>query len=871
MGEAEWLWAVATCVKALLIPTYRSTDFEVHRHWLALTSALPLARWYSDASAPCCPLDYPPLFAYFQRILALPATALGGHPSALLRLAPSSPSSAPLPVLIYLRLSVAVTDLVFLLAAARLAHRRLPPARRRLVLVLLLWSPALLIVDHIHFQYNGYLLGILLLSLSFLEEGKDLAGGLAFAVLICSKHLFLVAAPLYFVYLLRHYCRGGSWEASRRFLTMGAAVGAVFAAAFGPFLYYGQMQQVLSRLFPFGRGLCHAYWAPNFWVFYIVLDKVLSFVLLKLGFDIPAPKASFTGGLVGNFSQFAVLPQVTPLITFLLVIFAMSPCLIKAFQKPQPKHITRWVAYAFTCGFMFGWHVHEKASLHFTIPLALISVDNLDDARHYFLLSIVSCYSMFPLLFDLQEYPIKVLLLAIHSILMWIGFSSCFRVGVAPGGTKTNNSSASNGKQGFIGKFGTIYLLGLLGVELWGQLLHPYIFGSRLPFLPLMLISIYCAAGMMYSWDTSVALKMKKHEQRHRINITSYNSDLMKPTPPPPLAVEPLTSTEFDRQHSGASSPPPSVILIHSLFITAGIIAFVIVASFSIHLLLRLLSCRRHSSSTVAALPLPLARSRSTSGSPSPAAAAGSAIPDQENAALIDSLPMFTLASALAFLPKSSPDCAVCLSRFRPHDELRLLPACRHAFHSLCVDPWLRTIASCPLCRASISLPGPPLQLPPPVTGDREPSRSGSFRIEIGSVSRRRTPSAEESGNHPQPPLPPNLRTYSIGSSFEYLVEEEVEAVVARITRPKEKPGEDTAPAAPGEGVAEAAGGGRGWLKEYVDRLASSSFSSLRLSGRWSHRYDDDVERGSWDLEGSARRDAEEGGYYSLYRWLIGA
>lgn len=72
------------------------------------------------------------------------------------------------------------------------------------------------------------------------------------------------------------------------------------------------MQQVLSRLFPFGRGLCHAYWAPNFWVFYILLDKVLSFVLLKLGFDIPAPKASFTGGLVGNFSQFAVLPQVLP-------------------------------------------------------------------------------------------------------------------------------------------------------------------------------------------------------------------------------------------------------------------------------------------------------------------------------------------------------------------------------------------------------------------------------------------------------------------------------------------------------------------------------------------------------------------------------
>lgn len=71
-----------------------------------------------------------------------------------------------------------------------------------------------------------------------------------------------------------------------------------------------QMRQVFSRLFPFGRGLCHAYWAPNFWVFYIVLDKLLAFLLAKLGFNIQTPKASFTGGLVGDSTPFAVLPQV---------------------------------------------------------------------------------------------------------------------------------------------------------------------------------------------------------------------------------------------------------------------------------------------------------------------------------------------------------------------------------------------------------------------------------------------------------------------------------------------------------------------------------------------------------------------------------
>lgn len=71
-----------------------------------------------------------------------------------------------------------------------------------------------------------------------------------------------------------------------------------------------QIQQVLRRLFPFGRGLCHAYWAPNFWVFYIMLDKALAFVLTKLGFSVEAPQASFTSGLVGDSPPFAVLPQV---------------------------------------------------------------------------------------------------------------------------------------------------------------------------------------------------------------------------------------------------------------------------------------------------------------------------------------------------------------------------------------------------------------------------------------------------------------------------------------------------------------------------------------------------------------------------------
>ncbi|XP_031110503.1 RING-H2 finger protein ATL57-like [Ipomoea triloba] len=51
---------------------------------------------------------------------------------------------------------------------------------------------------------------------------------------------------------------------------------------------------------------------------------------------------------------------------------------------------------------------------------------------------------------------------------------------------------------------------------------------------------------------------------------------------------------------------------------------------------------------------------------------------------------------------KDMSECSICLGLFEEVEIVKVMPECCHVFHGECIDTWLSTRPSCPLCRASL-------------------------------------------------------------------------------------------------------------------------------------------------------------------------
>ncbi|KAI3617460.1 hypothetical protein CBS9595_003369 [Malassezia furfur] len=312
LGEEDLAWAVGwlglgvlLLVKALVAlggysgratpPMYG--DLEAQRHWMELTLHLPPRQWYTY-DLPYWGLDYPPLTAWVSWACGWVATRFAAlRPSFALHTSRGAESPA---LIVFLRASVWVLEaLVYVPAVNAFVERRLAGRSSRardVARYTVLLQPALLLVDHGHFQYNSVMLGLSTLSFALLYSklpnvhvgasgaaSGDAPGAASvqrmlldslsrqisyeyvlaavfFSLSLCFKQMALYYAPAVFAIMLGR-CVGlartahparGAWLLGG----LAAATTAVFLVAFLPWVQdAGSLRQCLVRIFPLERGL----------------------------------------------------------------------------------------------------------------------------------------------------------------------------------------------------------------------------------------------------------------------------------------------------------------------------------------------------------------------------------------------------------------------------------------------------------------------------------------------------------------------------------------------------------------------------------------------------------------------------------------
>lgn len=71
---------------------------------------------------------------------------------------------------------------------------------------------------------------------------------------------------------------------------------------------------------------------------------------------------------------------------------------------------------------------------------------------------------------------------------------------------------------------------------------------------------------------------------------------------------------------------------------------------------------------------------------------------------VVETFPTFSYSEVKDHkIGKGALECAVCLNEFEDDETLRLLPKCDHVFHPDCIDAWLESHVTCPVCRANLA------------------------------------------------------------------------------------------------------------------------------------------------------------------------
>ena len=233
-------------------------DYEAQRHWMEITYHLPIGDWYWYGME-YWGLDYPPLTAYVSYVCGWFSHHLVGPESVALDASRGweDPTHKA-----FMRATVLVLDLLIYGSAVWYSSFRKDNKSLWTVLVALS-QPAIVLIDHGHFQYNTVALGLSLSAMFYMVQDTFLSciyGSVLFCLALNFKQMTLYYAPAIFFYLLGR-CMATPRRFVARFLLLGLFVICTFFILWIPFAYYGpseisttpweRVHQIIRRIFPF--------------------------------------------------------------------------------------------------------------------------------------------------------------------------------------------------------------------------------------------------------------------------------------------------------------------------------------------------------------------------------------------------------------------------------------------------------------------------------------------------------------------------------------------------------------------------------------------------------------------------------------------
>ncbi|KAI9740521.1 MAG: Glucosyltransferase-like protein [Cirrosporium novae-zelandiae] len=396
-------------------------DFEAQRHWMEITTKLPVAQWYFY-DLEWWGLDYPPLTAYHSWILG----KIGSIIDPIWFELDNSRAIETPHLKVYMRATVLISEYLIYIPSVVIFLRRY--ARNQSVnlwegtiaLVAILMQPATMLIDHAHFQYNTVMLGLIVACLSSIFADRRLWACAFFVGALGFKQMALYYAPAIFAYLL------GSclFPRPRPFSLVLISLITVlsFAIIYAPF--------ILGVLYDESRGISFDFSAPSFldaipyeipkdnWSYPLILEMSQSIHrIFPFARGLFEDKVANFWCAIHTFHKLHRYPvAMLQRYSLLATLASITPSLLITLFCPR-KEVLPWAFSSTAWGFfLFSFQVHEKSVLLPLLPMTLLlaSHHGLNAPKRAWVgfANALGTWTMFPLLKrDELRVPYFVLLL----------------------------------------------------------------------------------------------------------------------------------------------------------------------------------------------------------------------------------------------------------------------------------------------------------------------------------------------------------------------------------------------------------------------------------------------------------------------------